>query len=79
MKPLTTTQLQIIHFMREFYLVQDQLPTMQFIADHFGWKSPNAADQQCRVILKKGYLEKNVLGKHKFAAKARLAFGWGTV
>ena len=75
MKPLTMKQLQIIKFMHEFYLVQDQLPTMQFIAGHFGWKSVNAADEQCRVILRKGYLEKNVLGKHKFTAKARLAFG----
>lgn len=76
MKPLTTPQLKIIQFMHEFYLAQDQLPTMKSIADHFGWKSPNNADEHCRAISEKGYLEKNVLGKHKFTAKARLAFGW---
>ena len=72
---LTAKQLLILQFMHSFYSAQDQLPSMQWVADHFGWKSINVAFEQCGAITKKGYLEKNCLGKNKFTAKARLAFG----
>lgn len=63
----------MLAFMYDFYAENDQLPTMAHIAGEFGWGSANSADQHCKVLLSKGALARNVLGKYKFTPEARAA------
>jgi SOS-response transcriptional repressor LexA len=64
---LTETQQRVLDFMRTFHAANDQLPTMRALSAHFKWKSGNAAVEHCRALEVHGKLEKNAMGKYRFA------------
>lgn len=70
---LTDRQAQVLLFMWEFYEANDQLPPCMFICAHFGWKSPNAVQTHVEALESKGWIERNTVGKYKFAPIARTA------
>ena len=63
---ITQGQARVLEFLREFYLVNDQLPPTQLIARHFGWASANAAQQHLEGLARRGYLRRNAVGKWRF-------------
>jgi SOS-response transcriptional repressor LexA len=71
---LTFRQGEVLKFMYDFYLENDQLPTMQAMADQFGWASANNSVEHCQMLFKKGALERNALDKYKFSRSAKLFF-----
>lgn len=64
---LTDKQAAVLAFMREFEAANDNMPTMQTIAAHFGWASPNAVNDHMRFLAKKGAIERNAQGGWRFA------------
>jgi SOS-response transcriptional repressor LexA len=66
MYQLTLTQQSVFGFMRQFFGDNDQLPPMNAIAARLGWVSANAAHEVCAQHVRKGYIEKNVVGKYRF-------------
>lgn len=71
MKRLTEKQTAGLSFCGKFFAANDQLPTSQAMADHFGWSSTNAAFEMMEALCRKGYLERNTLGKFRFTAKGK--------
>lgn len=76
--PLTEQQQKVLDYMRVFFALNDHLPSCRSIAGAFGYASPNAADELVRKIAAAGWLEKNEVGRWRFAvwpgfAKDRLA------
>jgi SOS-response transcriptional repressor LexA len=67
----TRAQLLVLRFMFSFYRINDQLPTMDGIASHFGWASANAANLHAKALEARGLLERNTLKKYKFTDKGR--------
>ncbi len=65
---LTVKQAEVLAFMWDFYKENDQLPTCEAIAIHFNFRSANAAYEHCLAMQRRGYLERNALGKFKFAS-----------
>lgn len=65
MKPLTNRQAVILGFLRDFYARNDQLPPMHVIAAHFGF-CLNAANDHLEALARRGYLERNAVGKWRF-------------
>lgn len=57
MSELTNRQRQILDFIQRSQERSGVLPTQQEIADHFGFRSTNAARQHLRLIRQKGCLE----------------------
>jgi len=64
--PLTYRQRDVLHFMRCFLLENDQLPPMHAIAEHFGNSSPNSAQSHINALERKGFIERNAVGKYRF-------------
>ncbi len=64
---LTPTQMAVVGYLRQFLAEQDQLPPTTSIAKHFGWASPNAAHDVMRALEKRGVIEKNAVGRYRFA------------
>lgn len=56
MKPLTPRQQQIYDFICRHLAQVGRPPTRQEIADHFGFKSPNAAQEHLVLMAKKGVI-----------------------
>lgn len=71
MKTITSRQSELLHFCAEFFAENDQLPTAQAIAEHFGWKSANASFQMMEALHRKGYVTRNAIGRYKFTVKGR--------
>lgn len=65
----TVRNLDVLAYAREFFAENDQLPTIKCIREHFGWTSDNAADAHVKALIQHGLLERNVLGKLRFARK----------
>lgn len=65
-RPLTERQQKVLDYMREFFLENDQLPSAPKIAEHFGWKSPNTAQQHLVQLVRLRRLEANEVGKLRF-------------
>lgn len=63
---LTNCQREVLHFMRCFLLENDQLPPMHTIAEHFGHRSPNSAQNHLNALERKGFIERNAVGKFRF-------------
>ena len=63
---LSLRQNDVLFFMRQFFLENDQLPPVQSIADFLGCK-PNNAFQIQQILERKGHIEKNIVGKYRFA------------
>jgi SOS-response transcriptional repressor LexA len=70
-RPITPGQRRVLDFLRSFYEDNDQLPPIPAIAQHFGWASWNAAQTHLVALAKRGYLERNAVGRWKFTDLAR--------
>ena len=73
MKELTERQQEILVYAYDFYLCNDQIPPMRATARHFRFKSVNAVKDHFALLLNKGYLTRNEVGKYKFTEKTRFA------
>lgn len=62
-------QLKILAFMRAFFKENDQLPPVAVIASKFGM-NPNGADWHVQALVRLGRLERNAVGKLRFARAA---------
>jgi len=56
MKALTRRQQQIVDFLQKFQQARGTMPTVQEIADQFGFRSPNAVTSHLRLLRKKGVI-----------------------
>lgn len=56
-KPLTKKQHNVLTFIKDYHSQQGVTPTRQEIADHFGYKSPNAAQEYLNSLHRKGVIE----------------------
>lgn len=63
----TPRNLEVLAYARVFHAENDQLPTIKCIREHFGWTSDSAADAHVQALIRHGKLERNVLGKLRFA------------
>jgi SOS-response transcriptional repressor LexA len=70
-RPMTDRQKALLGFLRAFYEANDQLPPTQVIAGNFGWASTNSAQEHLVALWRRGYLERNAVGKWKFTEKSR--------
>ncbi|WP_448566036.1 transcriptional repressor LexA [Thalassotalea ganghwensis] len=57
MRPLTSRQQQIFDLIREKISETGMPPTRAEIAEFFGFKSANAAEEHLKALAKKGYIE----------------------
>jgi len=57
LKPLTKRQQEIFDFILESMASNGAPPTRVEIADHFGFRSPNAAEDHLKALDKKGHIE----------------------
>ncbi|MFD2167312.1 transcriptional repressor LexA [Thalassotalea euphylliae] len=57
MKPLTARQSQIFDLIKEKIAETGMPPTRAEIAEFFGFKSANAAEEHLKALAKKGYIE----------------------
>ena len=57
MKELTRRQEEIFNLIKEWVDTTGSPPTRAEIAQHFGFSSPNAAEQHLKVLAKKGVLD----------------------
>jgi SOS-response transcriptional repressor LexA len=62
---------EVLRYLAEFYARNDQLPPLDTVCAHFGWRSWNAAMDHVRALERKGYLERNDVGKYRFTSRAR--------
>jgi len=58
MSPLTDTQEQVLAYMREFYELEDRLPSTRELQLAFGWKSQTSAVLHMKALERKGHIEK---------------------
>jgi SOS-response transcriptional repressor LexA len=65
-RPLTKRQQQVLGFMREFFMSNDQIPPVYLIQEAFGFASATAATGHVAALARKGFIEKNAVGKWKF-------------
>lgn len=54
--PLTDRQLEVYVYLIEFTREHFYQPSCKDIADHFGWRSPNAAQEHLRALQRKGWV-----------------------
>lgn len=54
---LTDKQAEILNYIRTYIHAEGMPPTRAEMAQAFGWKSPNAAEDHLRRLAKKGVLE----------------------
>jgi len=57
LKPLTKRQQEIFDYILECMAANGAPPTRVEIADHFGFRSPNAAEDHLKALDKKGHIE----------------------
>lgn len=57
LKPLTSRQQEIFDFILECIATNGAPPTRVEIAEHFGFRSPNAAEDHLKALDKKGHIE----------------------
>jgi hypothetical protein len=70
-RQLTPRQAEILRFMWEFFLQNDQLPTHRDICERFGFVV-NASMSFVAVLQAKGYIERNACpGRFKFTQVGR--------
>ncbi len=60
--------LDVFAFMQEFFKENDQLPPVAKIAEHFGLANA-AADWHVQALIRLGKVERNAVGKLRFARK----------
>lgn len=67
----TPRNLDVLAYMRQFFKENDQLPPVATVCEHFGWVSPQAAQCHVDALARHGLLERNAVGKWRFARGAR--------
>ena len=67
----TAKNLEVLAYMREFFRENDQLPPVAIIAEHFGMNT-TGADWHAKALLRLGMVERNAVGKLRFARKESL-------
>lgn len=65
-RDLPDAQKRIFLLMCDFWEANDQLPTLQTIADRMGYRSVNAAQQAVLALEGKGLLERNEAQRLRF-------------
>ena len=71
MKPLSTRQAEAFAYMVQFFAENDQLPPVATaMSDHMGIYS-NQAAEICTALEKKGWIERNAVGKYRFTQCSR--------
>lgn len=63
----TPKALAVLAYCREFFAENDQLPPQAVISGHFGWASLNAAQVHIDALIRHKLLERNAVGKLRFA------------
>lgn len=66
--PLTKTQEEVLAFLWSFYRCEDQLPPALLVADYFQYRSKTAVNCVQQALERKGYIEKNTVGKYRFTS-----------
>lgn len=74
-KPLTGHQARVMAFMRSYFAENDQLPPPEALRDHFGWKSENSVTEIRKTLERKGWIERNAAGKHRFTRQTEVSHG----
>ena len=64
----TAKNLEVLAYVRKFFEANDQLPPVARIAAHFGM-TLNGADWHVQMLLRFGEVERNSVGKLRFARK----------
>lgn len=62
----TAKNLEVLAYMREFFLINDQLPPVMHISKNFGRVSLNAAQLHVDALIRHGLVERNAVGKLRF-------------
>jgi len=57
-RELTSTQENLLHFLRNFLLERGFPPTLREIASHFGLKGPKGPQKTLHILERKGYIRK---------------------
>lgn len=70
---LTAKQSDVLAFMRGFFAENDHLPGGPDIARHFGFRSPNAGAEYISALERKGYVERNAVGRYRFTRSTECA------
>lgn len=70
-RALTDRQAEVLDYMWHFYQENDQPPTHEAICAFFNFSSPNAAQDHIKALARRGWLEKNAIGKWKFTQATR--------
>lgn len=63
---LTTSQRQVLAYLRTFFQLNHCLPPNATISGAFGWASPNAASEVMLRLARAGMLELNEIGRYRF-------------
>lgn len=69
--PMSPRQKEAFTFMVEFFSENDQLPPVHVCAVHMGMAHVNGAYEIGVALEKKGYLERNAVGKYRFTTLGR--------
>ena len=64
MEKLTKRQQEIYNLIRDHIIDTGMPPTRMDIADHFGFRSPNASEDHLRALERKGAIEIYVFNGH---------------
>lgn len=70
MNPLSPRQAEAFNHIVTFFAENDQLPPLALLSKCMGTCS-NAAHELCTVLEKKGWLERNAVGKYRFTQSSR--------
>src|SRR4030043_2031319 len=57
-RELTSTQVNLLTFLRNFLLEKGFPPTLREIASHFGLKGPKGPQKTLHILERKGYIRK---------------------
>ena len=67
----TPRNLDVLAFMRAFFAENDQLPPVATVCEQFGWVSLQAAQCHVDALAHHGLIERNAVGKWRFARGVR--------
>ena len=67
MSNLTQRQKEIYEYLQEYFIDNHHIPTRELIAERFGFRSANAAQEHMSALEKKGYLEKTSERRWRFS------------
>lgn len=62
--------LEVLAFARRFFAENDQIPPLSAISKEFGWASDVTAHHHMHALVRFGHLERNAVGRWRFARAA---------